>query len=143
MVVEAEDQHGETLIADLYVRGVWFPQAETLFDIHVDDIDAQSYLHHAHSKVLLNTEVEKKNKYPEACAARFAHFTPLCFSVDGLTGSEANCFLKWIACRLSSQWDRSYAKVLGWIHSQLAFAIVQASVLCVRGSHTKMEKLGP
>ena len=100
-------------------------------------------LHHAHSRVLLNTEVEKKNKYPEACAARRVHFTPLCFSVDGLAGSEANCFLKWMACRLSSQWDRSYAKVLGWIRSRLAFAIVRASVLCVRGSHTKMEKLVP
>ena len=35
-----------------------------------------------------------KNKYAEACAARRAHFTPLCFSVDGLAGSVANCFLK-------------------------------------------------
>ena len=70
-------------------------------------------LHHAPCKVLLNAEVEKKNKYAEACAARRAHFTPLCFSVDGLAGSEANCFLKRMACRLSSRWDRSYAEVLG------------------------------
>ena len=45
VVVEAGDQHGETLIADLYVRGVYLPQAEALFDICVIDIDAQSYLH--------------------------------------------------------------------------------------------------
>ena len=93
MVIEAEDQQSETLTADLCVCGVWLPQAEALFDISVVDTDTQSYLHHAPSKVLLNAEVEKKNKYAEACAARRAHFTPLCFSVDGLAGSEANCFL--------------------------------------------------
>ena len=143
MVIEAEDQQSETLNVDLCIRGVWLPQAEALFDIHVVDTDAQSYLRHAPSKVLLNAEVEKKNKYAEACAARHAHFTPLCFfSVDGLAGSEANCFLKRMACRLSSRWDRSYAEVLGWICARLAFAIVRASVLCVHGSCTKWRSLG-
>ena len=79
VVVEAGDQHGETLIADLCVRGVWLPQAEALFDIRVVDTDAQSYLHHTPGRVLLNAEVEKKNKYADACATRRAHFTPLCF----------------------------------------------------------------
>ena len=46
VVVETGDQHGETLIADLCVCGVCLPQAEALFDIHVIDTDAQSYLHH-------------------------------------------------------------------------------------------------
>ena len=142
VVIEAEDQQSETLDADLCVRWVWLPQAEALFDIRVVDTDAQSYLRHAPSRVLLNAEVEKKNKYAEACAARRAHFTPLCFSVDGLAGSEANCFLKRMACRLSSRWDRSYAEVLGWIRARLAFAIVRASVLCVRGSRTKWRSLG-
>ena len=70
-------------------------------------------MRHAPSRVLLNAEVEKKNKYAEACPARRAHFTPLCFSVDGLAGSEANCFLKWIACKLSSRWDRSLLRCWG------------------------------
>ena len=53
-----------------------------------------------------------------------------------------NNFLKRMACRLSSRWDRSYAEVLGWIRARLAFAIVRASVLCVRGSCTKWRSLG-
>ena len=76
MVVKAEDQQGETLIADLCVCGAWLPQAEALFDIRVVDTDFQSYLCYAPIRVLLNAEVEKKNKYREACAARFIHFTP-------------------------------------------------------------------
>ena len=61
----------------------------------------QSYLHQAPSRFLLNAEMEKKNKYAEAFAVRRAQFTPLCFSVDVLAESEANCFLKRTACRLS------------------------------------------
>ena len=78
------------------------------FYICVVDTDGQSYLRHTPSTVLLNAEVEKRNKYADACAAIHAHFTPLLFSVDGLAGSEANCFLKRVACRLSSRWGGSY-----------------------------------
>ena len=63
VVIEAQDQQGETLIAGLCVRGVWLPRAEVLFDIHVVDTDTQSYLLHAPSRVMLNVEVEKKNNY--------------------------------------------------------------------------------
>ena len=31
------DPHEEGLVADLAIRGVWQPQAEALFDIHVTD----------------------------------------------------------------------------------------------------------
>ena len=31
------------LVADLGVRGVWQPQAEVVFDVHVIDTDAQSH----------------------------------------------------------------------------------------------------
>ena len=47
------------------------------------------------------------------------------FSVDGLAGSEANCVLKRMACRLSSRWDRSYAEVLGWIHARLTLQLCE------------------
>ena len=36
----------------------------------------------------------------------------------------------------------SFAEVLSWIHARLAFAIVRASVLCIRGSRTKWRSLG-
>ena len=94
VVVEARDQHGETLVADLCIHEVWLSQAEELIDIHVVDTDAQLYLCHTPSRVLFNTEVQKKNKYADACSARCSHFKPLCFSVDGVVGTEATCFLR-------------------------------------------------
>lgn len=67
VVVNTGDQHGETLTPDLCVRGVWLPQAEALFDICVIDTDAHSYLCHTPSRVLLNAQVERKNKYADTC----------------------------------------------------------------------------
>ena len=113
-----------------------------LFDIRVTDTDAQSYLSQAPDQVLFRAEVEKKHKYSAAATARRAHFTPLCFSVDGLTGSEASCFIKRLANGLSSRWDRSYSEVLCWVRTRLAFAILRATGLCLRGTRSKWRCLG-
>ena len=138
----SHDDSGEVLIADLCVRGVWLPQAEALFDVRVIDTDAQSYLRQPPTSVLLTAEIEKKRKYLDASVARRAHFTPLCFSVDGLVSPEAASFLKRLAYCLSARWDRSYADVIFWIRARLAFAILRATVLCVRGSRMKWRSLG-
>ena len=63
----------------------------------------------------------------------------LCGWFSGIWGQ---LFLKRMAHRLSSRWDRSCAEVLWWIRAWLAFAIVQALVLCVCDSHTKWRSFG-
>ena len=68
---------------------VWEPQTEALFDIRVVDTDARSYLARSLRDVLCSAEGEKKRKYLQACQNRRATFTPLCVSVDGMLGSEA------------------------------------------------------
>ena len=58
----------DTLIADLYVRGVWEAQTEALFDIRVIDTDARwSYCTRSPKDVLGTAEGEKKRKYLQAC----------------------------------------------------------------------------
>ena len=57
---------------------------------------SQSYLRHVPSKVLFNAEVEKMNKYAEACAARRAHLHPYIFCgwfswIWGQLFFEADC----------------------------------------------------
>ena len=56
------------------------------------DTDAPSYRSRLPEAILHSAEVEKK-KYLAACLARCASFTPLCFLVDGMFGSEAKFFL--------------------------------------------------
>ena len=131
-----------TLIADLRVRGVWQSQAYVLFDVHVVDTDAPSYRSRSPQAVLCSAEAEKKRKYVEACLARHAGFTPLCFSIDGMLGKEADFFLRRLADLLSAKWERPYSMVTGWVRSRLSFAVLQATMLCVWGSRSCWRSLG-
>ena len=104
-----------------------------LFDICVVDTDARSYLSHFLSTVLASAEAEKKRKYFDTCTERRATFTLLCFPVDGLIGDEAACFLKHLGRSLSSIWEHHYGEVIRWLRARLAFALVRATNVCVRG----------
>ena len=125
-------------MADLAIRGVWSHQSEALLDIRVVDTDGQAYLSRSPSDVLAKAEEEKKAKYLSACEARRALFTPICVSVDGM---EANAFLKRLGDRLSLKWMSPYSEVINWIRTRLTFAIIRASLLCLRGSRTKWRSI--
>ena len=63
-------------------------------------------------------------------------------SVDGLLGKEAEFFLYRMGNFLAAHWERPFGLVMGWIRARLSFAILRATLLCVRGSHTKWRCLG-
>ena len=92
-VVRDGSAGADTLIGDLCVRGVWEPQTEALFDIAVVDTDARSYCARNPRDVLGTAEGEKKHRYLQACQDQRATFSPLCVSVDGMLGSEAEFLL--------------------------------------------------
>ena len=90
-----------------------------IFDVymHVVDTDVPSYRSHSSHAILQSAESEKK--YRAACLACWACFTPLCFSVDGVLGKEADYFL-----HLAIKWGKSYKYIMGWIRASLSFAIL-------------------
>ena len=138
IVQEANDAEGvPSLIADLSIRGVWQPQTVALFDVRVTDTDTPSHSQRVVTAVLSSAEEEKKKKYSEAAALCRASFTPLVVSVDRVLGREANFFVKQLAQKLAHKWDKSNSEVLEWMRAQLSFAILRATNLCLRGSHTK------
>ena len=118
------------------------PQTEALFDIRVIDTDAQSYCNRTPREVLHAAEKEKKSKYATACEERRASFTPICCSVDGVFGSEAEVFLKRLGENLAAKWNRGYSQVIGWVRARMSFAILRASILCIRGSRRRWRSLG-
>ena len=61
-----------------------------------------------------------RRKYGAACQARRASFTPLCFFVDGLFGSEADYFLRRLADSLSVKWEKNYSVVMGYVRARLS-----------------------
>ena len=129
------------LVADLSVRGVWVPQSEVLFEVRIFNTDAQSYLNRPPLDVLSAAEEEKKRKYHQACIERRAQFTPLCISVDGIMGKEASIFVRRLTERLFFKWDSNYSNVLCWIRTRLTFVILQATILCLRGSRTEWRSI--
>ena len=143
IVRQANDSESiPALIADLGVRGVWEPQTLALFDIRVIDTDAPSHLLRAPESILASAETKKKKKYQTACAERRATFTPFVTSCDGALGLEAKCFIKHLAQRLSGKWERQYTKVVGWIRTRLAFAILRTTNQCIHGARIKRRSLG-
>jgi len=113
-----------------------------LFDIIAVDTDAWFYRAHTPHDVLSSAEGEKKCKYLQACQDWRAIFTPLCMSVDGMLGFEAEFFVKKMSDFLASKWERHYGVVIGWIRTCLSFAFLRAVLLCVHGSCAKRRSLG-
>jgi hypothetical protein len=143
VVREANDSNNiPALIADLGVRGVWEAQTTALFDIRITDTDAKSYLSRPVEAVLSYAETEKKHKYGQACRERRANFTPFVASVDGALGKEASFFLKYLSDRLATKWKRNYSDVVRWARTRLSFAILRATIQCIRGTRRKWRCLG-
>jgi hypothetical protein len=63
---------------DVAAHGFWRRGHTALFDIHITDTDASSYLASSPSKVLVNQEKAKKQKYFKPCLQHQRHFRPLC-----------------------------------------------------------------
>ena len=129
------------LVADIAIRGVWQRQATALFDVRVIDTDAKSYLRQSPQSVLATAEREKKRKYSAACMARHVNFTPLCFSIDGLMGTEAKTFLDRLGDSLATKWERPYSLVVHWLRVKISMALLRATDLCLRGTRSKFRSL--
>ena len=73
---------------------------------------------------------------------KHATFTPLCISIDGLMGTELNCFVKRMAQCLAIKWDRPLNTTLYWVRAKLSFSLIRAVNLCIRGSRHKWQGIG-
>ena len=118
---------------DLGIRGVWQPQVEALFDVKVVDTDAPSHRTRSPEAILESGAKEKKRVYEQAVG----NFTPIVLSVDGLLHREAEHFLKRMAANLAHKWEKPYSQTCGYVRARLAFAIIRATSLCLRGSRVK------
>ena len=69
-------------------------------------------------------------------------FIPLCVSINGMLGSQAEFFVKKLSHFLAVRWERSYSVVTGWVRAHLSFVILRTALLCVHDSRTKWRSLG-
>ena len=110
----------DNLVADLRVRGVWQPQLDALFDVRL-----LIKMHHLTRIGLLRlfcvatAETDKRQKYFAVCHDCWAGFTPLCFSADGMLGTEAGYFMHQLADVLCRKWEKPYGVLMSFVSSDL------------------------
>ena len=127
---------------DILVRGFWSLGSECILDVSVTDTDCHSYENMTPEKVILQKEQKKKTKYLQKFLDINRSFTPFACSIDGLLGIEAKAFLKELARKLSSKWERDFIEVFNFVKARVSIALSKASHYCIRGSRLPASALG-
>ena len=76
----------------------------------------------------------KKDFYLQACVKWRRSFAPLVYSVDGMAAKKTKAFEKRIALLLAVTWKRHYSKMVGFVRTCMALAVVRGVTLKLRCS---------
>ena len=122
---------------DIKAGGFWGGNRHELayFDVRIFNPHASSYRCTPLDRVYRQHEAQKRRAYGERVReVENANFSPLVFSCTGGSSPSTTVFLKRLGSLLSEKRETSYAETMGWLRCHLAFALLRASVLCLRGS---------
>ena len=126
---------------DVSARGFWSRGARAFFDVRVFNPMARSYRSTPIETLYKRFEKEKKRKYNErVLQVEHGSFTPLVFSTLGGYGREADRAIKQLAERIALNQNANYNKTVTMIRMEIAFSIIKATALCIRGSRSKYPK---
>jgi hypothetical protein len=128
--------------SDIRARGFWCRQQNAFFDIRVFYPHASSYLHRSLPSLFQSMEKRKKREYQDRILnVEQASFTPLVFASTGGMGQEASAAIKKIAVEQSEKSGERISDVLGLLRCRLAFSLLRAAHVCLRGSRPSRYRL--
>ncbi|CAN0019167.1 unnamed protein product, partial [Heterosigma akashiwo] len=91
----------------------------------------------------LNTSArEMVKKYKAAAEERRVTFCPLIVTVEGWAHQSMQAFLRRIAARLSTKWQKPLSIITNWVRARVQFALIKAVDLRTRGSRKKWRSSG-
>ena len=128
------NQLGAESRGNVLVHGLWERGSGCVLDIRITDTDANSHKDISSAKVLERAAKAKKAKYLQPCLERRQSFTPLVYSVDGMTCKEAKAFSKRIACLLAKKWDRPSSEMVGYMRGRMGIAVFRLSTVLLWGA---------
>ena len=67
-----------------------------------------------------------------------ASFTPIVMLATGGLAPEVTTFYRRLASLLTSKWGDDYSVVMGWLHCNLSFSLLQSAIACVRGARSSI-----
>ena len=70
-------------------------------------------------------------------------FSPLVYSVDGMTGPETRAAEKRLAEKLSKKWKRDYSELCGYVRACMSIVVVRANTLMHCGQRAKRRPYHP
>ena len=79
--------------------------------------------------------------YLEACLQKRRHVSPFVAYVDGILGMEASSTLKILSSRLAKNWRQTYSRIWGYVKSNVAATLVQATHQFIQGSRVPARKI--
>ena len=123
---------------DVAANGVWGGRFErTFFDVRVFNPFASSNQSSSISATYVRHEKAKKRSYEERLREiEHASFVPLVFSTTGGMGKQSASLYKRIASLIAEKSGEPYSVVMSFIRCRLSFALLRASVMCLRGSRS-------
>jgi hypothetical protein len=125
---------------DVAVDGFWKHGRRCIFDVRITDTECRSTRNHDPSKVLAKCEKLKKDKHLHACLEQRRDFTPLVYSVDGMSGRETKQAERQIASALSTKWCREYSEMVAFVRARMALSVVRSNSLLLRGSRVRRSR---
>jgi hypothetical protein len=123
--------------ADVAARGFWSRGVKMFADVRVFNPLAPTYRSSTQKAIYRRLETEKKSKYAERIIEiEKGTFTPLVFSTLGGAGIEAERFIKQLIELHANKKKCDRSKVANLIRTKLAFCILRATILCIRGARS-------
>jgi hypothetical protein len=124
--------------ADIRARSFWTQQQNAFFDVRVFYPHAASYVPKSVASLCQTMEARKKREYNDRVVqVEHGSFTPLVFASTGGMGEETSAALKRLASRLAEVRNEPYSSVMGLLRCRVAFSLIRASNICLRGSRQR------
>ncbi|XP_028417275.1 uncharacterized protein LOC114541674 [Dendronephthya gigantea] len=122
---------------DIAARGFWQRCEKAFFDVRVFNPYASTHRRQTLSSSCKANEREKKRHYNQRIVeVEHGSFTPVVFSAFGGCGRETQHFLSFLGAKLADKKNHSTSMVVSWLRRKIAFALLRARVVCVRGSRS-------
>ena len=121
---------------DVVASGIYGGRFERSYlDVRVFNPHAPSNRSSSAASCYKRHEREKRRAYEKRVQhVERAGFIPVVFSAHGGMGNSAISLYKRIASMLSEKTREAYSSVMAWIRARLSFALLRASVACLRGA---------
>jgi len=125
---------------DIRARGFWTRGEDAYFDVRVFHPNAPSYVSKTLPALYELHEREKKGEYEERINnVEKAAFCPLVFSTYGGSSKQCSAFLKRLCSSQALATGSPYSRVVAVLRCRLSFALLRASILCVRGARSRFQ----